>query len=304
MSYHKNWIATSCLLGMSVACGNVNSIDPEGAVPTEESANEVSFAPRSGTTEPLAPYLIESVELAGHRTDFVQVFVEENGVVDTSVMMLRSGPAGENPADALQRQFDVPLTMAEVYIGLKQVDAAALPSELAESHLKQARFLGRSADFARPSRLAGAPVEKALDPNFFPVIPNHTWTEARQQNQSLALFNPRYTCTGVPLDQGFIFAGSGALVNSCNTDYNKRGWIRGAAYNSSNSADKTEVVTVCYGPSTAGNWACADPEVFNQQFYKIVDWSHSALKRMSVIVHSPMQSGYAATFAIGISTPN
>jgi len=304
MSYRKSWIATSCLVGMSFACGNVDPVESDGTAPAGETANQISFAPRSETSDPLAPYLIERLELGEHRTDFVQVFVEEDGAVDASVMMLRSGPAGESPADALQRQFDVPLTMAEIYMGLKQVDAAALPRELAASQLKQAHYLGRTADFARPSRLASALVEKALDPNFFPVIPAHTWTEPRQQNQSLALFNPRYTCTGVALDQGFIFAGGGTLVNSCRTEWNRRGWIRGAAYNSSNSADKTEVVQVCFGPSTAGSWNCAGPEVFNQQFYKIADWSHSSLKRMSVIVSSPMQSGYAATFATGISTPN
>lgn len=303
MSSTKILIASSCFALMSGACGNVDSADTDGAIESAAAANEVSFAPKADTADPLAPYLIERVDLGGHRTDFVQVFVEEDGAVDASVMMIRSGPAGDNPADALQRQFDVPLTMAEVYLGLKRVDASALPRELAESQPTQARYLGRSAEFARPSRLA-VPVEKALDPNFFPVIPAHTWTEPRQQNQSLALFNPRYTCTGVALDQGFIFAGGGTLVNSCRTDWNRRGWIRGAAYNSSNSADKTEVVQVCFGPSTAGSWNCAGPEVFNQQFYKIADWSHSSLKRMSVIVSSPMQSGYAATFATGISTPN
>lgn len=294
-----------------------------GATPQGSEAGELGTNVPEGSTEISQARLVVHADLEGGQE--LDIFAvpevdEESSTAapETSYFMRYHGKQGvADPMQTLRDSNPMPLTMAEVYVGLT---GKLAPDELLDRHAFQAEQLERTTDFITPAFDASlASVEKGIcgnpNANLTPPIPGHKYTE---NSNSTVFFCPgdaasgncptltgvtvtKYVCSGLVGNN--LVPGRGMPgANSCPK---KKGWIHnGFCPNPGTTNGPTFLAQQWFGPSTAGTWT-ANPafNVYVNDFYT-GDWDGKTARAMSTVFSRTQSAQFVARTVAAIVVPN
>jgi hypothetical protein len=286
-------------------------------------------------SDPTAPWEIAHLKVGKTDVHFMHVTTVDVDaaegapqLVDSVIMRTKSVIDEPNPVDRLREQFDVPLTFAEIYIGLSG-DRASLPPALAASHEQQAKGLGRTVALLEP-KLVAEELDKQSGTQllatftgrfapFTPAIPGHRWYYPFKydawfcpgEGGSMPGNPPDTRCpiTGTirtkfacaPRAAPELIYNGVPSFSSCNLM--AAGWLRQGVQNFTTAAgggggtgttNYPFTAQEYYGPIVGQQWGYFPAFIVNRQEYYVDDWDVPQRKKMATVV-SRAQQGYGVS---------
>jgi hypothetical protein len=318
------------LLGCSAEAGD----DPPRVIQVDPLENGTELAPA------LLPVRVGHVEIDHSEIDFVQVFTtsdaapEENRQ-ESSIIVMQKGFVGErDPVAEVFASSDLPLTTAELYMGLRG-SRAYLPEALALSHFSEAADLGRTPEFLdafrkplpvrAPAPEADIPLEtdkaalflptQILDEAFTTAVPGRRWTNVQVGANGFNCMGQCPSSTPIPTIRSYWGCSNRAsfetigyynlpVANSCAAT-RTRGWLRsGVMLDMDSRQTETATMQGFYGPSVDGQWVSYPSETIARGQYVTWDWNTTASKAMTIAVSRAASQVSAVRIMTGISVPN
>jgi hypothetical protein len=328
----KNLGISACLLAL--ACSAGDEMDPQKVIQVDPLEDGTELNPT------FMPVRVGHIEIGRSTIDFVKVHTTTDAEIDppaedhqeSSIIVMQKGFIGEaDPVAEVFASSDVPLTTAELYMGLR--GDSYLPEALALAHFQEVASLGRTSEFlpsfrktlpVREPAAEPTEVEKALnlplqllDSNFTTAVPGRRWTNVQTGANMFICMGQGCPDPTPPLPAvrsywacsnraSFETIGYYNLPGSSACTATKaKGWHRvGVVLTMDSSINETATMQGFYGPSTDGQWVSYPSETITRNEYRTWDWNTTASKSMTIAVSRAFSQNSVVRLMTGTSIPN
>lgn len=272
-----------------------------------------------------APYRIAEVKAGGATVQFISVISEsESGLETQSVMIRVHGEiALGNPVDRLRQAVGLPLTSAEIYMGLTGEDTA--PVELLGlQRYETAATVGRTPEFIDVPFIdtleAPQLVDKADLMWVFTDVPGYRWHTRFEQSRLFCPFSDSFAnCRPDPIQYiralcagiNFISLSEFPRNNAPGHCNSAPDFLRLATWNHSHNRFDVPaptprvsyVVQDWYQLNAVPPWRVNPAISVEPQQFFVADWATFAPKKYAVVVNRTENPGVVPFIATGVAVP-